>query len=71
MTAGSQSFVDAMVSATPLGRAASVEDIAHAVMFLASEQAAFLTGIDLPVDGGFTELGVYRTVWRRATGKQQ
>jgi 3alpha(or 20beta)-hydroxysteroid dehydrogenase len=69
MTAGSQSFVDAMVAATPLGRAASVEDIAQAVMFLASEQAAFLTGIDLPVDGGFTELGVYRTVWRRATGK--
>jgi len=69
MTAGSQSFVDAMVSVTPLGRAASVEDIAHAVMFLASEQANFLTGIDLPVDGGFTELGLYRTVWRRATGR--
>ena len=69
MTAGSQSFVDAMVSVTPLGRAASVDDIAHAVMFLASDEAAFLTGIDLPVDGGFTELGVYRTVWRRATGR--
>ena len=25
--------------------------------------------IVLPVDGGFTELGVYRQVWRRATGK--
>jgi NAD(P)-dependent dehydrogenase (short-subunit alcohol dehydrogenase family) len=68
MTAGSQNFVDAMVSMTPLGRAASVDDIAHAVMFLASEEAAFLTGIDLPVDGGFTELGVYRTAWARATG---
>jgi NAD(P)-dependent dehydrogenase (short-subunit alcohol dehydrogenase family) len=70
MTAGSQNFVDAMVSMTPLGRGASVEDVAHAVMFLASEEAAFLTGIDLPVDGGFTELGVYRTAWARATGKQ-
>ena len=30
--------------------------------------AVNLTGIDLPVDGGFTELGVYRQVWRRATG---
>ncbi len=69
MTAGSQSFVDAMVSVTPLGRDASVEDVAHAVMFLASEEASFLTGIDLPVDGGFTELGLYRTVWRRATGR--
>jgi 3alpha(or 20beta)-hydroxysteroid dehydrogenase len=70
MTAGSDSFVNAMVSVTPLGRAASVEDIARAVMFLASDDASFLTGIDLPVDGGFTELGVYRTVWRRATGRK-
>lgn len=60
-----------MVATTPLGRGASVEDIAQAVMFLASNEAAFLTGIDLPVDGGFTALGVYRTVWRRATGTQQ
>jgi NAD(P)-dependent dehydrogenase (short-subunit alcohol dehydrogenase family) len=70
MTAGSQGFIDAMVSVTPLQRGATVEDVAHAVMFLASEEAAFLTGIDLPVDGGFTALGVYRTVWRRATGRQ-
>ena len=69
MTAGSQSFVDAMVSATPLQRGASLEDVAQAVMFLASDEASFLTGIDLPVDGGFTELGIYRSVWRRATGK--
>jgi len=69
MTAGSQNFIDAMVSMTPLGRGAGVEDVAHAVMFLASDEAAFLTGIDLPVDGGFTELGVYRTAWARATGK--
>jgi 3alpha(or 20beta)-hydroxysteroid dehydrogenase len=69
MTAGSQSFVDAMVSVTPLGRGASVADVVQAVMFLASDEAAFLTGIDLPVDGGFTELGIYRNVWRRATGR--
>jgi hypothetical protein len=31
--------------------------------------AGHLTGLDLPVDGGFTELGTYRQVWRRATGK--
>jgi NAD(P)-dependent dehydrogenase (short-subunit alcohol dehydrogenase family) len=46
-----------------------VDDVAQAVMFLASAEAGYLTGIDLPVDGGFTELGVYRQVWRRATGK--
>jgi 3alpha(or 20beta)-hydroxysteroid dehydrogenase len=69
MTAGSQNFVDAMVSATPLQRAASLEDVAHAVLFLASDEAAYLTGLDLPIDGGFTELATYRSVWRRATGK--
>lgn len=70
MTAGSEKFVDAMESMTPLGRSASVEDVAHAVMFLASDQASYLTGLDLPVDGGFTELGTYSRVWRRATGRE-
>ena len=70
MVQGSEKFVDAMVSVTPLARGASTEDVARAVMFLASDEARFLTGIDLPVDGGFTELGVYRTVWRRATGRE-
>ena len=70
MTAGSQNFVDAMVSATPLQRAAGLEDVAHTVLFLASDEAAYLTGLDLPVDGGFTELATYRGVWRQATGRK-
>jgi len=40
-------------------------------MFLASDEAGYLTGLDLPVDGGFTELGTYRQVWRRATGRDK
>jgi 3-oxoacyl-[acyl-carrier protein] reductase len=39
---------------TPLGRLAGVEDIANAVLFLASEQASFITGQVLAVDGGIT-----------------
>lgn len=39
-------------NAVPLRRLASVEDIANAVMFLASEQAAYIHGQDLGVDGG-------------------
>jgi 3alpha(or 20beta)-hydroxysteroid dehydrogenase len=70
MTVGADNFVAAMESMTAMARSATVEDVAHAVMFLASEEAGYLTGLDLPVDGGFTELGTYRRVWMRATGKE-
>jgi 3-oxoacyl-[acyl-carrier protein] reductase len=39
---------------TPLGRLARIEEIANAVHFLASEQASFITGQVLVVDGGIT-----------------
>jgi meso-butanediol dehydrogenase/(S,S)-butanediol dehydrogenase/diacetyl reductase len=38
----------------PMGRGAQPEDIAGAVAFLASEDARFITGINLPVDGGLS-----------------
>ena len=44
--------VGAVVAQTPSGRLASTEDIAAAVVFLASDQAAFVNGAGLPVDGG-------------------
>ena len=71
MVDGADKFVEAMEHVTALERSASLDDVAQAVMFLASEDAGYLTGIDLPVDGGFTELGVYRQVWRRATGRDR
>ncbi|HAD39330.1 MAG TPA: beta-ketoacyl-ACP reductase, partial [Plesiomonas shigelloides] len=46
--------IDHMVSKTPLGRMGTPEDIANAVRFLVSEQAAFITGQVLRVDGGLT-----------------
>ena len=36
----------------PVGRAAEPEEVAHAVCFLASEQAGYLTGVTLDVNGG-------------------
>ncbi len=43
---------DEAIKMTPLGRLASVEDIAQAVGFLVSDEASFITGQVLSVDGG-------------------
>ncbi len=47
---------DALLSgaagSTPIGRLAQTDDLAHAVSFLASDGAAFLTGLSIPVTGG-------------------
>lgn len=48
----SQEVQDAILQMTPLGRFGQPEDIAHAVAFLASDRAAYITGITLRVDGG-------------------
>jgi 3-oxoacyl-[acyl-carrier protein] reductase len=44
-----------MLSEIPLGRFAGADEIANAVGFLASPAAAYITGINLPVDGGRTQ----------------
>ncbi|NWG52605.1 MAG: SDR family oxidoreductase [Hydrogenophilaceae bacterium] len=45
-----------MRAATPMGRIGEPEEVARAVLFLASDEASFITGIDLYVDGGCIEL---------------
>ncbi|MEL0020444.1 MAG: SDR family oxidoreductase [Rickettsiales bacterium] len=42
-----------MVNAVPMGREGRVEEVAHANLFLASDDASYITGIEVPVDGGF------------------
>jgi 3alpha(or 20beta)-hydroxysteroid dehydrogenase len=44
--------VGAVIQLTPAGRLGAVEDMADAVVFLASDAARFVTGAGLPVDGG-------------------
>lgn len=48
----------------PLGRWGRTEDQAEAVVFLLSPKADFITGIDLPVDGGLLSSGMFRKVSR-------
>jgi NAD(P)-dependent dehydrogenase (short-subunit alcohol dehydrogenase family) len=43
-----------VIAAHPLGRLGEPEDVAGAAFFLASDDAAWITGIALPVDGGYT-----------------
>jgi NAD(P)-dependent dehydrogenase (short-subunit alcohol dehydrogenase family) len=49
-----QAFLDLLLSGHPIGRIGKPEEIAAAVAFLASDEASFITGAILPVDGGYT-----------------
>lgn len=48
-----RAYVERMV---PLGRWGSPDDVARAVLFLASEEAAFITGAEIAVDGGLAQI---------------
>lgn len=44
----------AATGAHPLGRLATAQDIAYGVLYLASDEASFVTGTELVIDGGYT-----------------
>ncbi len=51
-----EEFGEMVASQVPLGRFGAAEDIAAAVVYLASDEAKYTTGIDLVVDGGMSQV---------------
>ena len=45
--------MDRLIDHHPLGRLGRPEDVAHAALFFASDESAWITGVDIGVDGGF------------------
>ncbi|MGP1677585.1 MAG: SDR family NAD(P)-dependent oxidoreductase [Burkholderiales bacterium] len=52
-----QSLIAKRNAQVPMGRMGTGWDVAHAVLFLASEEAGFITGTEIIVDGGYTTFG--------------
>ena len=49
-------YADSVVGKIPLGRTGTLDEIAKAVSFLASDESSYITGIELVVDGGMTQV---------------
>jgi 2-hydroxycyclohexanecarboxyl-CoA dehydrogenase len=54
VAAGGEAFVEALTRAIPLRRLGKADEVAAAVVFLASDEASFITGQTLSVSGGLT-----------------
>jgi NAD(P)-dependent dehydrogenase (short-subunit alcohol dehydrogenase family) len=51
-----EQFVQGALPGIPLGRAGTTDEIANAVLFLASSESSYITGIELFVDGGLAQI---------------
>lgn len=63
MTEGAHpAFRQANITETPLGRTGTAQEVAGAVVFLISDEASFITGAEIPVDGGMSAHGGVKSV---------
>jgi NAD(P)-dependent dehydrogenase (short-subunit alcohol dehydrogenase family) len=51
-----EEFENLQRSIVPMGRYGTPEEVANAVVFLASDLSSFTTGADIPVDGGINQI---------------
>ena len=49
-----QAISDGVIGATPMGRIGKPEEVANVILFLASDEASYVTGAQFMVDGGYT-----------------
>ena len=55
--AGNPEIEKQLLSVQPIGRFGTPEEVARVALFLASDDSSYMTGADIPVEGGFNRLG--------------
>ncbi|MFT4826277.1 MAG: NAD(P)-dependent dehydrogenase (short-subunit alcohol dehydrogenase family) [Halioglobus sp.] len=51
-----QNYIDQVIAANPVKRVGRPDEIADLALFLASDESSFITGVAIPIDGGYTAL---------------
>ena len=60
---GANTYLEWCKRAIPLGRIATMDDIANTVLFLATDQAKFINGATFPIDGSYSNTCSHVTSW--------